>query len=86
MAGARGKTRNLGDLEEGDRRLTPQRREGAVTQVVVQLPEVERPEVDIGQWYIGRRNAVLATRDTPMHCCRHSWPLRQFECGTGKRQ
>ena len=64
MAGARGKTRNLGDFEEGDRRLTPQRREGAVTQVVVQLPEVERPEVDIGQWYIGRRNAVLATRDT----------------------
>ena len=73
MPGTPSEAGELGDLEEGDRRFAPQRRERAVTPVVVPFPELDCSEVDVGEWDIGRRGAVLATRDTGrVHCHRHN--------------
>ena len=72
VAGARRETREIRNFKEGDRRLASQRRERSIAQVVIALPELERPEVDITKRYVGRRNAVLTSRDAcPMHCRRH---------------
>jgi hypothetical protein len=73
MPGTHSEAGELGDLEEGDRRFAPKRRERAVTPVVVPFSELECSEADVGEWHFGRWGAVLATRDTGrVDCHRHN--------------
>src|SRR3978361_1670927 len=79
VTGTSGKACHFHDIEEGNRRLASQRRERPVTSVVVPFPELERPEIDLPEWDIGRRHAVASTRDTRLSdYCGHIQPSRQW--------
>jgi hypothetical protein len=72
VAGPRGKVGELGDLEERDGRLAPQRGERTVAAVVVPLPEVDGPEIDVAERDVWGRRAVVPPRNTgPTDCWRH---------------
>src|SRR6478672_3379798 len=61
------------NVEERDRRLASQRCECSIAQVLVEVPEVGRTEIDIAERYHGGRYAVLAAGDSGwMHCRRHN--------------
>ncbi len=67
VAGARRETREIRNFEEGDRRLASQRRERSIAQVVIALPELERPEVDIAKRYVGG-GTPFSRRAMPARC------------------
>ena len=91
MPGTPGEAGELGDLEERYRRFAPQRRERAVTPVVVPFPELECSEVDVGEWDIGRWGpflrcaipaglTVIVITDLPVNTSVAPAPAKSYRC------